>query len=400
MFKNKVIKLFTMVAVTLFSLICIGCNKSKQKVNIDFKMGTESEIVTVEKGTIITKNIFPFTGSLKNVDLYYDDNKVKKYNEEPIDEDITIYAYMKRNVGVEITEEKIKEDYLKYAHLHGETSLSISSVQIINYYGQYDDVAIVRMNRWGYPVITSITFMGYGGFNLEIQFPNTNKPLVYKEGNFYELADAYYEEGIITRKTLIQLKNKIENLDMEQTVNIDFKMGTESEIVTVEKGTIITKNIFPFTGSLKNVDLYYDDNKVKKYNEEPIDEDITIYAYMKRNVGVEITEEKIKEDYLKYAHLHGETSLSISSVQIINYYGQYDDVAIVRMNRWACQVITPIIFMDFGFHLKILFPDTNKPLVYKEGNFYELEDAYYEEGIITRKILIQLKNKIENQNKE
>ncbi|MCM1131137.1 MAG: hypothetical protein NC087_00090 [Anaeroplasma bactoclasticum] len=400
MFKNKVIKLFTMVAVTLFSLICIGCNKSKQKVNIDFKMGTESEIVTVEKGTIITKYIFPFTGSLKNVDLYYDDNKVKKYNEEPIDEDITIYAYMKRNVGVEITEEKIKEDYLKYAHLHGETSLSISSVQIINYYGQYDDVAIVRMNRWGYPVITSITFMGYGGFNLEIQFPNTNKPLVYKEGNFYELADAYYEEGIITRKTLIQLKNKIENLDMEQTVNIDFKMGTESEIVTVEKGTIITKYIFPFTGSLKNVDLYYDDNKVKKYNEEPIDEDITIYAYMKRNVGVEITEEKIKEDYLKYAHLHGETSLSISSVQIINYYGQYDDVAIVRMNRWACQVITPIIFMDFGFHLKILFPDTNKPLVYKEGNFYELEDAYYEEGIITRKILIQLKNKIENQNKE
>ncbi|MDE6656283.1 MAG: hypothetical protein K2J85_04745, partial [Anaeroplasmataceae bacterium] len=158
-----------------------------------------------------------FTGSLKNIELYYDDNKVKKYNDEPIQEDITIYAYMKGNGEIEITEDQIKEDYLKYAHLHGKENLTIDDIQIVNNYGQYDDVVIVRMNNFGFCVITPMIFglMQVGGFYLRIDFPDTNIPLVYKDGNFYELGDAYYEEGIITRKALIQLKNQIEGSSKE-----------------------------------------------------------------------------------------------------------------------------------------------------------------------------------------
>ena len=218
MFKNKLIKLFLMLGVILFGLVCTGCHNSKEKVNVDFRMGTETEIVTIEKGTVITNDIIPFKDNLENIELYYDDNKSNKYNDEPIQEDITIYAYMKGNGEIEITEEQIREDYLKYAHLHGKENLTIDDIQIVNNYGQYDDMVIVRIGWGGFCVITPMIFGGLmqvGGFYLRIDFPDTNIPLVYKDGNFYELGDAYYKEGIITRKALIQLKNQIEGSSKE-----------------------------------------------------------------------------------------------------------------------------------------------------------------------------------------
>ena len=107
-----------------------------------------------------------------------------------------------------------------------------------------------------------------------------------------------------------------------------------------------------------------------------------------------ISDEQIKNDYLLYRYSQGETYLTIENIQILNHYGQYGDIVIVRMNRGAYQVVTYIPFYDLN--LTFVFGDRNTPLVYKNGVFFELYDAY-EKGIITKEIVISLYEKINNE---
>ena len=85
--------------------------------------------------------------------------------------------------------------------------LTIENIQILNHYGQYGDIVIVRMNRGSYQVVTYIPFYD---LNIQFVFGNRNTPLVYKNGVFFELYDAY-EKGIITKEIVISLYEKINN---------------------------------------------------------------------------------------------------------------------------------------------------------------------------------------------
>ena len=106
-----------------------------------------------------------------------------------------------------------------------------------------------------------------------------------------------------------------------------------------------------------------------------------------------VTDEKLILDYVNYAHSIGQKDVTVENTEILVNYGVYDGAVIVRMNRGAYHVITNIYF--WGTEVKIQFPDTNTPLVYKNGNFYELEDAYMN-GIITKESVTKLHDKIAN----
>lgn len=189
--------------IFLFS-ICVlllnGCNRTKNVVNVNFKFETISKIVAVDMGTIITTDIIPCEENTNNIELYYDVDEFKTYNNEPIMNDIIIYVKFK-----EISEDQIKEDYLIYAKENGEKGLMIENVQILNHYGQYDDIVIVRMNRGAYQKITYVSFLD---LKVQLKFGDSNTPLVYKNGKFYELKDAY-NKGILTKEHVILLQEKI-----------------------------------------------------------------------------------------------------------------------------------------------------------------------------------------------
>ena len=106
-----------------------------------------------------------------------------------------------------------------------------------------------------------------------------------------------------------------------------------------------------------------------------------------------VTDEKLILDYVNYAHSIGQKDVTVENTEILVNYGVYDGAVIVRMNRGAYHVLTTIAF--WGTEVKIQFPDTNTPLVYKNGNFYELEDAYMN-GIITKESVTKLHDKIAN----
>lgn len=194
--------------MSLIFILCLsGCNNQSNKVNINFIFEDESKVVSIDKGDIITNDIIPWQDNINNIEIYYDDKKIEKYNNEPIIEDIIIYIKEKDNTPKIITDEQIKQDYLAYSHSKGDTYLTIEDIEILNHYGQYGDIVILRMFRGAYQVVTYISFYE---LNIQFVFGDRNTPLVYKNGNFYELYDAY-KNGIITKEHVISLNEKINN---------------------------------------------------------------------------------------------------------------------------------------------------------------------------------------------
>ena len=102
-------------------------------------------------------------------------------------------------------------------------------------------------------------------------------------------------------------------------------------------------------------------------------------------------EMKLIQDYIKYAHSIGLEYVNTENTKILENYGKYNGAVIVKISRSAFQVITYVSFLDIGIEMQ--FPDSNTPLVYKNGNFYELKDAYKNE-IISKENLIELQDKI------
>ena len=102
-----------------------------------------------------------------------------------------------------------------------------------------------------------------------------------------------------------------------------------------------------------------------------------------------ITDDEIIQAYSKFQNISSE---NIKDVKIIKKYGQYGNVVIVLMNRMTFFIPGAVSF--FEIKLLIKFPDTNYPLAYKDGNMYELRDAF-EKGIVTKEMLFDLKSKID-----
>ncbi len=115
---------------------------------------------------------------------------------------------------------------------------------------------------------------------------------------------------------------------------------------------------------------------------------LTISSCGKKNDDMKFDEQKLKEDYLIYANSGGEKHLKIDEIHILKYYGRYSNSFIVKMGRGAYQVMTFIIFPDLGIRMD--FGDSNTPLVYSDGKFYELFDAY-SNGVITKENVMELK---------
>ena len=198
-------RIIILLILSIFSITLVGCKETNKKVKIDFNKDDVSKILEVDKGTTITADIIPFEIEIENIELYYDKTKNKKYDGEKINTDTTIYIIEKENTEVKYDEEQLKKDYLAYAISLGEKSLTINDVRVLNYYGQYNNSFIVKMDRGAYQVFTYVTFPE---LKIEFEFSDTNTPLVYNAGEFYELSNAYYS-GVLTKDNLIELQEKL-----------------------------------------------------------------------------------------------------------------------------------------------------------------------------------------------
>ena len=85
-------------------------------------------------------------------------------------------------------------------------------------------------------------------------------------------------------------------------INIEFKIQDISKKTVINKVSTINKKNIPF---LKNLDingLYLDETKENKYNNEPVNEELTIYVELKEKDYTKMNEDEIllqiRNDYL------------------------------------------------------------------------------------------------------
>lgn len=100
-------------------------------------------------------------------------------------------------------EQQIREEYLAFMHEQGDKELTIDDVAILDYYGTYNGAVVVRINRPALEVLTKIIVGG-----IEFTFSNANTALVWKNGEFFELSDAYDHE-ILTLDNLTSIAQKV-----------------------------------------------------------------------------------------------------------------------------------------------------------------------------------------------
>jgi|SRR5690554_246291 hypothetical protein len=100
-------------------------------------------------------------------------------------------------------EDQIREDYLAHIYAQGETEMTLDDVTILNNYGTYNGAVVIRMQRGAYQVITTIKIDG-----IEFTFSDSNTALVWKDGQFFELSDAYDNE-VLTKDNLISIAKKV-----------------------------------------------------------------------------------------------------------------------------------------------------------------------------------------------
>ena len=259
MFKNKTIKLFLILGVILFSLVgVVGCSNPTGSDNVnatyirthfeddegncEFKVvNNHIDLVSLLEDDAPEKyddNFFE-TKSLLVFKIVESSggNKSEIESYEIIDKTLNVYVKTKQygetcdmgywvfilelskdevnkfdgirifKDGEEImsNEKKLILDYIEYAHSIGLEYVNVENTEILENYGEYDGAVVVKISRSAFQVITYISFLDIG---IEMQFPDSNTPLVYKNGNFYELKDAY-KNGILTKENLIELQDKI-----------------------------------------------------------------------------------------------------------------------------------------------------------------------------------------------
>ncbi len=102
-------------------------------------------------------------------------------------------------------------------------------------------------------------------------------------------------------------------------------------------------------------------------------------------------ESKIKNDYIKWIEGNEGINIDKDDLKIIKNYGRYDGAVVFLINRNSYEVITKIIIDDIEF----TFENSNTPLVWKNGNIFELEDAY-EQGILNKENIEKLYSNICN----
>lgn len=204
-------KLLMSFVILLLGFAFVGCKDKVEKVNIDFRFGETSKVVKLEKGAVITLDVIPFIDNITNYELYYDEGKTKKYNNEEINKDTIIYIIEISDDEILKKEELIntaKQAYLEKFIKNKRDDGTIEDVRLFNFLGIYNEslvgVFLDKKNCVFPDVIVPCIIETF-----DFTYSRGHPIIVFNNGTFFYLPIAY-SQGIITYNDLLVL-NKIYN---------------------------------------------------------------------------------------------------------------------------------------------------------------------------------------------
>ena len=185
-------KIFVFILLICLSYL-FGCKQKEndEMIDIEFKIQDISKKTEIKKGSIINKKNVPYLKNLDISGLYLDESREIKYNNEPVNEELTIYVELKQKNYNDVEEEnillQIRYDYLNQCviPLYGE-EFTIDDVGIYSNFGCYNGSYVIWFSVTGQGLGWNLlTEYVVGGVSLV--FPTTKIPYVWNNGYFYYL---------------------------------------------------------------------------------------------------------------------------------------------------------------------------------------------------------------------
>lgn len=201
--KRLIIFLITMVFILSF----FGCKENQKYVNVTFMIQDTSNIVKVDKGTIITEDIIPFIENIniEEYELYFDENKQQKYNNEPLNKDTIIYVDVienEENISTEELINRAKKRYLEDFIKGSRPNATIDDVRVGEFLGRYGNSIALLMSD-GRNIFRCIEIY-YIVADLRFTTGEDKYIYIYNGGRLFYLWDAYAME-IITYEDLYSI---------------------------------------------------------------------------------------------------------------------------------------------------------------------------------------------------
>jgi hypothetical protein len=139
---------------------------------------------------------------------------------------------------------KIIQDYFDQFVKPIDNGVKLEDVQILKCYGNFDGVVVVRFDSPAFQVITTIQV---GGVNFT--FNNSNVAIVWHDGNFFELQEAY-ENGLLSIANLTYVAGKVnQNNDNNDNDKVPDPGGEFSydwvQVTLTEEASILDKVWMP-----------------------------------------------------------------------------------------------------------------------------------------------------------
>ena len=172
-----------------------------------------------------------------------------------------------------------------------------------------------------------------------------------------------------------QDNEKLESKSVDDKVNLESKQDleeTNQEQKVVTDGN--TKDDEQNDNILTQLEVpNQDQEEVDDGNTKDDEQNDNILTQLEVNLedlGDKIVE--IKKDYLNNLISKGENNLTIDDIQIVELYGIFGDSVVFKVQRGAWEVFSTLTLGEYIF----VFSNTNTPLVWNNGNIYELEEAF------------------------
>ena len=220
------------VLITLFCFFLIGCNEKKNNMSADSKENLENVNHEQEKGNDVDsqsdeQNDIDLSNSHIDLNLVDDnnennDNEFNKSNEELQGDEIVI--------GEEQLIAQAKQTYLELYLKRNREDAIIDDVWLFNYLGIYNDCIVgVFLDR------KNCLFPEY---ELNIQIENLcfyyscgYEIMVYKDGSFFSLYEAYYVSKVLNiveiNEIYSQYQMMIEEVFTEENESTDYDFALE-----------------------------------------------------------------------------------------------------------------------------------------------------------------------------
>lgn len=173
---------------------------------------------------------------------------------------------------------------------------------------------------------------------------------------------------------------------IQEKINIEFIINSESHYIEISKGTSINKDMVPINNKDEIVDLYFDNVYNKVYDNRTLCENNKIYV--KTTKDEQLYLEVCKTYWEQFIKPNRDTS-TIEDVWVYEYLGTYNNCFVaVLLDRKNCafyDIIGRFTIADLEF----TYSYGHHIMVYSDGAFLFLFEAYGQ-NLITYEDLKQI----------